>query len=116
MLTFTFVDNNIDDLVPCTLFSFLNLLVDSALDRSQQSELHLKQVAEELRGAADAMAADRKLSFSTVPFLALLHGRMVALLFTVDVVVVLTHCCCRCGRCCCRRRCSCPPHAQSEHK
>ena len=77
MLTFTFVDNNIDDFVLCTLFSFLNLLVDSALDRSQQSELHLKQVAEELRGAADAMAADRKLSFSTVPFLALLHGCIV---------------------------------------
>ena len=53
------------------------MLVDSALDRSQQSELHLKQVAEELRGAADAMAADRKLSFSTVPFLALLHGCIV---------------------------------------
>ena len=79
MLTFTFVDNNIDDFVLCTLFSFLNLLVDSALDRSQQSELHLKQVAEELRGAADAMAADRKSSFSTVPFwhccmVAWLHG------------------------------------------
>jgi chromosome segregation ATPase len=33
---------------------------DHALERSQQSEIHLKSVAEELKGAAEAMAADMR--------------------------------------------------------
>tara|TARA_B100000795_G_C22793503_1_gene438164 strand:- start:2077 stop:2610 length:534 start_codon:yes stop_codon:yes gene_type:complete len=33
---------------------------DNALDRAQQSEIHLKGVAEELKGAAEAMAGDMR--------------------------------------------------------